>query len=42
MTVLTATHPILRAFCHHPGFPGFGDLNASQTLAYMADMLENS
>jgi hypothetical protein len=24
----------------HPGFPGFGDINASQTLAYMADMLE--
>ena len=22
-----------------PGFPGFGDINASQTLAYMADML---
>src|SRR5580704_8907619 len=26
---------------HHPGFPGFGDINASQTLAYMADMLES-
>jgi hypothetical protein len=25
----------------HPGFPGFGDINASQTLAYMADMLES-
>ena len=24
----------------HPGFPGFGSINASQTLAYMADMLE--
>ncbi|HEU5416880.1 MAG TPA: hypothetical protein VFV41_04265 [Streptosporangiaceae bacterium] len=24
----------------HPGFPGFGPINASQTLAYMADMLE--
>src|SRR6516164_345732 len=23
-----------------PGFPGFGSINASQTLAYMADMLE--
>ena len=26
---------------HHPGFPGFGGINASQTLAYMADMLES-
>jgi hypothetical protein len=25
----------------HPGFPGFGEINASQTLAYMADMLES-
>ena len=25
---------------NHPGFPGFGSINASQTLAYMADMLE--
>jgi len=25
----------------HPGFPGFGTINASQTLAYGADMLEN-
>ena len=25
---------------NHPGFPGF-DINASQTLAYMADMLES-
>ena len=25
----------------HPGFPGFGSINASQTLAYMADMLES-
>ncbi len=24
----------------HPGFPGFGPINASQTLAYMADLLE--
>ena len=24
-----------------PGFPGFGPINASQTLAYMADMLES-
>ena len=26
---------------NHPGFPGFGSINASQTLAYMADMLES-
>ena len=25
----------------HPGFPGFGPINASQTLAYMSDMLES-
>src|SRR5215469_13152412 len=25
---------------HPPGFPGFGPINASQSLAYMADMLE--
>ena len=25
----------------HPGFPGFGGINASQTLAYMSDMLES-
>jgi hypothetical protein len=25
----------------HPGFPGFSSINASQTLAYMADMLES-
>jgi hypothetical protein len=25
----------------HPGFPGFGPINASQTLAYDADMLES-
>ncbi len=25
---------------NHPGFPGFGPINASQTLAYMADMQE--
>jgi hypothetical protein len=24
----------------YPGFPGYGNINASQTLAYMADMLE--
>ncbi len=26
---------------NHPGFPGFGGINASQTLAYMADLLES-
>jgi len=25
----------------HPGFPGFSDINASQTLAYLADMQES-
>jgi hypothetical protein len=25
---------------NHPGFPGFSSINASQTLAYMADLLE--
>ena len=25
----------------HPGFPGFGPINASQSLAYAADMLES-
>ncbi|HEY2129342.1 MAG TPA: hypothetical protein VGH77_19375 [Streptosporangiaceae bacterium] len=25
---------------NHPGFPGFGSINASQTLAYMADLLQ--
>ena len=25
----------------HPGFPGFGTINAAQSLAYAADMLEN-
>jgi hypothetical protein len=25
----------------NPGFPGFGPINASQTLAYMSDMLES-
>jgi hypothetical protein len=25
---------------NHPGFPGFGNINASQTLAYIADMQE--
>ncbi|HMH94197.1 MAG TPA: hypothetical protein VK586_24335 [Streptosporangiaceae bacterium] len=29
------------AFLSNPGFPGFGPINASQTLAYMADMLES-
>jgi hypothetical protein len=26
---------------NHPGFPGFGPINASQSLAYAADMLES-
>ena len=26
---------------NHPGFPGFGPINAAQTLAYTADMLES-
>jgi hypothetical protein len=26
---------------NHPGFPGFSSINASQTLAYLADMLES-
>ena len=26
---------------NHPGFPGFGPINGSQSLAYMADMLES-
>jgi len=26
---------------NHPGFPGFSSINASQTLAYMADMQES-
>jgi hypothetical protein len=26
---------------NYPGFPGFSNINASQTLAYMADMLES-
>src|SRR5450755_1051622 len=26
---------------NHPGFPGFSGINAPQTLAYMADMLES-
>jgi len=26
---------------NHPGFPGFSHINAAQTLAYMADMLES-
>jgi hypothetical protein len=29
------------AFTSSPGFPGFGSINASQTLAYMADMQES-
>lgn len=28
------------SFIHKPGFPGFGPISASQTLAYTADMLE--
>jgi len=28
-------------FLSTPGFPGFGEINASQTLAYMSDMLES-
>jgi hypothetical protein len=28
-------------FLSTPGFPGFGEINASQTLAYLADMLES-
>jgi hypothetical protein len=35
-------NPINGAFLtNHPGFPGFGPINASQTLAYTADMLES-
>ncbi|HXP18884.1 MAG TPA: hypothetical protein VN840_04465 [Streptosporangiaceae bacterium] len=26
---------------NHPGFPGFGPINAAQSLAYMSDMLES-
>jgi hypothetical protein len=26
---------------NHPGFPGFGPINASQTMAYMADLQES-
>jgi hypothetical protein len=29
------------AFLSGPGFPGFGSINAPQTLAYMSDMLES-
>jgi hypothetical protein len=29
------------AFLSTPGFPGFGPVNASQSLAYLADMLES-
>jgi hypothetical protein len=28
-------------FINQPGFPGFGDITASQTLGYLADMLES-
>jgi len=28
-------------FAHTPGFPGFGPINAAQSLAYSADMLES-
>jgi hypothetical protein len=36
-------NPLNGAFLtNHPGFPGFGDIDASQTLAYMADMLERN
>jgi hypothetical protein len=36
-------NPLNGAFLtNHPGFPGFGDITASQTLAYMADMLEKN
>jgi hypothetical protein len=27
---------------NYPGFPGFGEINAARTLAYMSDMLENN
>jgi hypothetical protein len=30
------------AFLNTPGFPGFGDIDASQSLAYMAGMLESN
>ena len=26
---------------NYPGFPGFGEINAAQTLSYMSDMLES-
>jgi hypothetical protein len=36
-------NPLNGAFLtNHPGFPGFGDINAAQTLAYMGDMLERN
>jgi hypothetical protein len=36
-----AGNPINGAFLsNHPGFPGFGDISAAQTLAYMNDMQE--
>ena len=34
-------NPLIGEYTDIPGFPGFGDINASQTLAYMADMLES-
>jgi hypothetical protein len=35
-------HQINGAFlANHPGFPGFGPINAAQSLAYMSDMLES-
>ncbi|HLY84229.1 MAG TPA: hypothetical protein VKQ71_14670, partial [Acidimicrobiales bacterium] len=33
-------NPINAAFINSPGFPGFGDISAAQTLAYMNDMQE--
>ncbi len=37
----TATRSTARSSTNHPGFPGFGPINASQSLAYVADMLES-
>jgi hypothetical protein len=35
-------NPLNGAFLtNHPGFPGFSSINASQSLAYMADILES-
>jgi hypothetical protein len=36
-----AGNQINGGFLSTPGFPGFGSINASQTLAYMADMQES-